>query len=81
MKHKLPFKFVIAGITALSLFSVFYVNLSGQKNTYSTTTETKQSVEVVSVEENEQKRNIPVPDVTVLGRMFDLVQKLVSHTP
>ena len=81
MKHKLPFKFVIAGIVALSLFSVIYVNVSGQQNTFATAPESKQSVEVASVDENEQQRNIPIPDVTVLGRIVDLAQRLVSHTP
>mgnify|MGYP001469412527 CR=1 FL=1 len=81
MKHKLPLKFVIAGIVTLSLFSVLYVNVSRQQNTFATASESKQSVEVASVDENEQERNIPIPDVTVLGRIVDLAQRLVSHTP
>lgn len=81
MKHKLPFKFVIAGIVTLSLFSALYVNVSGQQNTFAAAPGSKQSVEVASVDENEQERNIPIPDVTVLGRIVDLAQRLVSHTP
>jgi len=82
MKHKLPFKYVIAGIFALSLFSVLYVNAGERQDAQAGFSDTKQPVEVASVDENEQERNnIPVPDVTILGRIVDLAQRLVSHTP
>ncbi len=81
MKQKQPFKYVIAGILALSLFSVLYVNAGSRQPFHANFTEKQQSAEVATVEGDKQERNIPVPDVTVLGRLIDLAQRLVSHTP
>jgi len=81
MKQKQPLKYVIAGILALSLFSIVYVNLGSRSPYHASTLETQQSLETASVNEEKQERDIPVPDVTVLGRMLDLAQRLVSHRP
>lgn len=81
MKQKQPLKYVIAGILALSLFSAIFVNVGSRSAFQPNTHSTQPSLETASVEEDKPGRNIPLPDVTVLGRIVDLAQRLVSHRP
>jgi hypothetical protein len=82
MKQKQLSRYIIAGILAFSLFSAIYVNLdAAQPESAKNATNTQQATEAVIVEEENQNRNLPIPDVTAIGRILDLAQRLVSHTP
>ncbi|MBK9337765.1 MAG: hypothetical protein IPM98_14900 [Lewinellaceae bacterium] len=83
MKQKQLFKYVIAGILAFSLFSAIYVNLdaAAQPECAKTASDIQQATEAVIVEEENQDRNLPIPDVTLISRILDLAQRVVSHTP
>jgi len=81
MKQKQLSKYTIAGILAFSLFSMLYVNMDAARSSAAFSSTAQTSTTVIQSEEDKQERNIPIPDVTVLSRMLELAQRLVSNTP
>lgn len=81
MKQKQLSKYAIASILAFSLFSMLYVNIDAARSSGTFPSDTQTATEMVRAEEDNQERNIPIPDVTVLSRMLELAQRLVSNTP
>ena len=77
MKNKLHVKYFIAAIFVLSLFSFAYVNLHAAFKHPAAYEQKTDSQHPVMVEEDEnEKQKLAVPDVAILGRIIDLVQKL-----
>lgn len=81
MKQKQLTKYVLLGILAFSLFSVLYVNLDAASTARAQTPNTRNNAELLLAEEEKQERNLPIPDVTLVGRIVDLAQRLVSSAP
>ncbi len=78
MKQKLLPKQLLAGLIALSLFSAVYVNVHAA---YTAQTALKNGMApqpVLVEEEDKDKSELPVPDVTVIARIIDLVEKFAS---
>lgn len=79
MKQKLLFKYLLAAVLAMSLFSFAYVNLHAA---YACKTSCEQPVKatqsVLIEEEDSEGSKIPVPDVTIIGRVLDIVQRYTS---
>ncbi|MFN0014831.1 MAG: hypothetical protein ACKVU2_09815 [Saprospiraceae bacterium] len=82
MKQKQLAKYIFASVLAVSLFSVLYVN-AGPHHPSGTDSGQQPPVEAASIKEEEQKqeRDIPVPDVTVIGRIIDIAQRLITYAP
>jgi hypothetical protein len=79
MKQKLLRKYLIAAVIALSLFSFAYVNLDAAYACQSSCDQKIMPTQPVLIEEEEdQARKIPVPDVTIIGRVLDIVQRYTS---
>jgi len=79
MRHKLLPKYLLAAVLALSLFSFAYVNLHAAyacRSGNNQHVKTQQSVLIE--EEDNQSSKIPVPDVTIIGRVLDIVQRYTS---
>lgn len=78
MKNKIHIRYFFAAIIALSIFSFFYVNLHAAYSKQATRNEQVKSPQPVMMEdENDRDRNIPVPDISVLSRIYDIAQKLM----
>ena len=77
MKSKISTKYFFVAIIALSLFSFLYVNLHAAY--YSRQGADNSPLKVVQPvmmeDENDQKRDIPVPDITILSRIYDIAQR------
>ncbi|MEQ1746827.1 MAG: hypothetical protein ABMA02_15445 [Saprospiraceae bacterium] len=82
MKQKQLAKYIFASILAFSLFSMLYVN-AGTHRPSTPGNEQRPPVEATSVKEEDQKqeRDIPVPDVTVVGRILNIAQRLITYAP
>ncbi len=76
MQNKLLAKYFIAGIIVLSLFSFAYVNLHSAYKSQAVCGNKMDVQHPELVEEEAQKRDFPVPDVTILSRIADIVQKM-----
>lgn len=76
MKSKLYTKYFFTLIVALSLFSFLYVNLHAAYSNQAARDEQLNAQQPVMMEdENDQKRDIPVPDITTISRVYDIVLK------
>ena len=79
MKQKLLPKYLFAGVIALSLFSFAYVNLHAVYSTQPCLEQKATSPQPVLIEEDDkQTTNIPIPDVTIISRVMNVVQKLAT---
>lgn len=76
MQNKLLAKYIIAGVIVLSLFSFAYVNLHAAYKNPSACGHKTDAQHPEMVEEEDQKQDFAVPDVTILGRIANLAQKL-----
>lgn len=77
MKNKLHLNYFLAGVIALSLFSFAYVNLHAAYSRQAARTEQAKTPQPVILEDqNDQNRNVPVPDITILSRIVDIAQKV-----
>lgn len=81
MKQKQLSKYALLGILAFSLFSALYVNLDAAEAARAQAPNAHNKAELVLAEEEKQERNLPIPDVTLIGRIVDLAQRLVSSVP
>ena len=79
MKNNLRPRYFLAGLFALSLFSFAYVNLhAAYFKASACCKEHVQTTQPVKVEdEEEQKHNIAVPDITLLSRVIDIAEKVI----
>lgn len=81
MKQKLLTKYILIGIVVFSLFSFFYVNLhAAYTGRINCDQQVKSPQPVLVEEEDKQKNDIPIPDVTVISRVIELVQKFASSS-
>lgn len=79
MKHNLLPKYLIAGIIAFSIFSFVYVNLHAGFSCQASCEKQIQKVQPVLIEEEEDKStDLPIPDVTIIARVLDIVQRVAS---
>jgi hypothetical protein len=78
MKQKLFPKYLIAAVIALSLFSFAYVNLHAVYSSQASCEQKANTPQPVLVEEEDETRSIPVPDITIIGRVLDIVQRYTS---
>ncbi|MBK8967473.1 MAG: hypothetical protein R3D58_05685 [Saprospiraceae bacterium] len=79
MKQKLLSKYLLAAILAMSLFSFAYVNLHAAYAGKSTCDQSAKTTQSVLIEEEDSRASkIPVPDVTIIGRVLDIVQRYTS---
>lgn len=76
MKSKLHTKYFLAAVIALSLFSFAYVNLHAAYSNQAVRTEQLKTQQPVMLEDENQNRDIPIPDISILSRIFDMVQKI-----
>ena len=80
MKQKLLPKYLIAAVLALSLFSFAYVNLHSAYTGQSSCNQKNQNPQPVLIEEDEDKADkIPVPDVTIISRVLDIIQRYAAN--
>lgn len=78
MKNKIHIRYFFAAIIALSIFSFIYVNLHAAYYKQAARNEQVKSPQPVMMEdENDQNRDIPVPDISVLNRIYDIAQKFM----
>lgn len=79
MKYKLLPKYLIAGVIALSIFSFAYVNLHSGVTCSASCEKKTEKVQPVLIEEEEDKAtDLPIPDVTIISRVLDVVQRVTS---
>ena len=76
MKQKLPPKYFLAGILALSLFSFLFVNLHSALSNRQGLKTPSNNTEVMVEEQDAEDRDVPVPDVTIISRAIELLQHL-----
>ena len=76
MKISLRPRYFLAAVIALSLFSFVYVNLHAAYFNHSTGKEQVKTTQSVLMEDENEKahQNIPVPDITILSRVIDIIQ-------
>ena len=79
MKSKIHIRYFFAAIIALSLFSFFYVNIHAAYSKQAARNEQVKSPQPVMLEEgeNDQNHDTPVPDISALGRIYDIAHKLM----
>lgn len=81
MKNKLHVKYLFASVIALSLFSFAYVNLhAAYSNPAAQREQAKAPQPVILEDDKDQNRDIPIPDITLLSRAYEIAQRLMrSH--
>lgn len=80
MKSKIHTKYFLAAIIALSLFSFVYVNLHAAYSNQAARNEQLKAPQPVMLEDEDQNRDIPIPDITILSRVFQTVQKFTRSS-
>lgn len=77
MKINLHPKYLLTAITALSIFSFIYVNFHAATAlpALPQQTATVEQPALKESEEDEKNRNLAVPDITILSRVIDIVQR------
>lgn len=79
VQKRLP-KSLLLSVVVLSFLAFvavnLHANLSGSSRSVTQTEMLKQKVEDVAEREND--RDLSLPDVTVLGRLFELAQRFLS---
>ncbi|MBL7826731.1 MAG: hypothetical protein JNJ57_08880 [Saprospiraceae bacterium] len=79
MKQKSTFKSLFLAASIFSLFAFVFVNVQSKANMIPTGAPTT-LVQPQMVEENEnEEREVAVPDVTVLGRLWEIAQRLLDR--
>ncbi len=78
MKRKQLPKSPFLLIAVFSLSSFVFVNLHANLSNIGVCSETKMEQPKMEECENGKSREIPVPDVTVVGRLLALAQKLIE---
>lgn len=76
MKQKPTFKSILLVASLFSLSAFIFVNWNS--NSSLSQIENKAKIVQTQLEDNdEDQSNVPVPDVTVLGRLWDMAQKII----
>jgi hypothetical protein len=78
MKRKPTFKSLLVAFSILSLFAFVFVNATAAYGNKSASKNT----ELIStqIEDSEKEAaEIPVPDVTLLGKLWEIAQKLMDR--
>ncbi len=78
MKRKQLPKSLFLLIAVFSFSSFVFVNLHANRNDENACSQTKLEQPKMEECDNGKSREIPVPDVTMLGRLLDLAQKLIE---
>lgn len=79
MKNKLLPKYLLIGLIAFSLFSFLYVNMHAAYTTQACAKEQLKAQPAMVEDDQEAKPQIPVPDVAILSRIADIVQKFTLN--
>ncbi|MFN0034457.1 MAG: hypothetical protein ACKVUS_05270 [Saprospiraceae bacterium] len=79
MKRKHTFKSLLITASLLSLFAFAFVNLHANSALKGSVSKIERTQHEVESEEAGETREIPVPDVTVLGRLWEIAQRLLDR--
>ena len=79
MKREITFKNVLITASFLSLLAFAFVNLSAHSNVTQSFSKVEISHNQVEAEETGESREIKVPNVSVLGRLWDIAQRLMDR--
>jgi hypothetical protein len=76
MQRPTYYRFLIAGMLTISCYCFMFVNHAGNGavNTQIVRTELYQESET---EANDQAKSLPIPDLTVINKVIDLLQKWI----
>ncbi|MDO8365273.1 MAG: hypothetical protein Q7T20_00660 [Saprospiraceae bacterium] len=78
MKRSLTFKSVLATTSLVSLFAFAFVNIRADSTLTPVYSKMEMTQNQVETEEDADSRKIPVPDVSVIGRVWDIAQRLLD---
>lgn len=78
MKRKHTFKSVLITASLLSFFAFAFVNLRANATLDQPFSKIERVQNQVESEEAGESRKIPVPDVTVLGRLWEIAQRFLE---
>ncbi len=78
MKQSITFKSLLITASFLSLFAFAYVNLRPHSNLAQPFSKMAMAQNQVEGEDRGETREIPVPDVSVLGRVWEIAQRFLD---
>ena len=78
MKQKFTFKSLLLTASVISFFAFAFVNLRTNASLIPPFSTIEMSQNQVESEETAESNKIPVPDVSVLGRIWGIAERLLS---
>lgn len=79
MKREITFKSLLIAASLFSLLAFVFVNLRSNPSFFATIHPLTMAQNQVETEEATESTKIAVPDVTVLGRLWDITQRLLER--
>jgi len=79
MKRSLTFKSLLITASLLSLFAFAFVNLRPNSMVAQPFSKIETTQSLVESEETSNSREIPVPNVSVLGRVWEIAQRFLDR--
>lgn len=80
MKREITFKTILITASFLSLLAFAFVNIQTNSVSAQPFSKIELAQEQVQSEAESQNNEIPVPNVTVLGRVWEIAQHLLDKT-
>ncbi len=80
MKREITFKSHLITLSILSLFAFVFVNLNTKATMAQPFSKIEMAQNQVETEDASDSDKIPVPDVSVLGRVWEIAQRLLARS-